>query len=80
MLKSKFYRSYAQLTAKEQKQFAQYVAAFHAEKKTVVKLLRYFQNADEEIPTKAEIFRQVFGVQVPYSYRKISDALSDLYL
>mgnify|MGYP001796976257 CR=1 FL=1 len=80
MLKSKFYRSYAQLTAKEQKQFAQYVVALHAEKKTVVQLLRYFQNADADIPPRAEIFRQVFGVQVPYNYRKISDALSDLYL
>ncbi|MFK8104207.1 MAG: hypothetical protein AB8G15_16890, partial [Saprospiraceae bacterium] len=84
MDKSKFHNCFKQLELKEQKEFQQYIFANHAQKTTATAVFsHYFTELSQDssvISSKEQAFTLIFGRQHTYSYRKITDALSDLYL
>ncbi len=83
MLNNKFLTLLKTLTSIELSQFEQYLTTRHAKKKIAISVFKYIKKFhsryDHEDLDKKIAFKKIFKGR-PFNYRKIMDAVSDLYL
>ncbi|MEM1319004.1 MAG: hypothetical protein AAGG75_02045 [Bacteroidota bacterium] len=82
--KTKFFSLFRDLSERERKAFVDYINANHSAKLAVVKLVNYLAknltSIDQLDKSRAEVFKALFNDDSSQAYRKIGNALSDLYL